>query len=143
MSSEISLKKWLHEVSLGIDTVHEQHHDQCMCSVSSKQSIARSTNRLLRTIEAIESTGREVRCIYAVGTDIGKQIVSNTDFGKRDIKVVISRHPTSGLYDAAGAFDKQASTFDFSRSENTLREIHHLNNCYNHKYYQIRTILLI
>eukprot|EP00938_MAST-03A_sp_MAST-3A-sp1_P001291 g1291.t1 len=110
------LRTWLRDVNQCISNIHEQHHkDVGNCTASSSTKIAESSQRLLNTIQSIEKSGRTVRCIYAVGTTVAKKIVSNTDFGSRDIKVVTSRHPTFGLYSATDAFDARAGTFDLEK----------------------------
>ena len=136
------LRTWLRDVNQCISNIHEQHHkDVGNCTASSSTKIAESSQRLLNTIQSIEKSGRTVRCIYAVGTTVAKKIVSNTDFGSRDIKVVTSRHPTFGLYSATDAFDARAGTFVcFLQDLKTLHEIHHLNDCYMRKHYQVRSI---
>jgi hypothetical protein len=97
-------------VNVSISGVHKKHHeDACQCV----KSTAAASQRLLQRIKALESTGRKVCCVYAVGTDVSKKVVTNTDFGERNLSVVFSRHPTSALYDSAEAFDSKMGTFDF------------------------------
>ena len=77
-----------------------------------------SSKRLLKTMEFVEGSGRRVKAIYAVGTSVAKKIVHATDFGSRNIKIVMSKHPTSVLHDTSDAYDSKTRTFEFFETQN-------------------------